>query len=220
MPPYPVEPFYLGDNTTLLLLLSLWFTLFSLQPAHYSCVKWGRNLCVCVAPPMLMSTRFVPSVQNRALKANVLIHKVEWTTLSWFMDATYRTRIALHLCRSSSSNRCLVLMVFTSPASALNLGFGIRFPLFSSHVLNESPTFSTRPANRKDWSSVSISPWQTAVDKRLPCDSCIFSRPRPGGKVSSLNSLQRHRDSGPFLLSTSPLKFFFLKLKREHDCAF
>lgn len=71
--------------------------------AHYSRVKWGHNLYVCIDPPILMSTRFVPSVQNQALKANVLIHKVEWTTL-----------LLAHVCNVQNRNHFLFMLATSS----------------------------------------------------------------------------------------------------------
>lgn len=69
------------------LFLSVCDTLFPVLWLSTSCVKWGHNLCVRVAPPILMSTRFCPpSVQNQAPEANALIHEVEWTRLFGLAD--------------------------------------------------------------------------------------------------------------------------------------
>lgn len=53
---------------------------------------------------------------------------------------------------------------------------------------------------------------QRVVVKWLLCDSCIFGRARPGGKVSPLNFNAETQSFGPFLFSTSPLEVFFFLL--------
>lgn len=48
-----------------------------------------------------------------------------------------------------------------------------------------------------------------AAAKWLPSRSCIFIRPRPEGRVLSLNLLQRRRAQAPFSSQLPPWSFFF-----------
>lgn len=119
--------------------------------AHYSCVKWGHNLCVCFAPPILMSTRFVPAVQNHGLKANVRIHKVEWTALFGLMHTTYTTYITLYSCWPLILLRPLVDAIanFCVKPVIFSLGFFRIFVVI--HVLK--------------WANRSIKPYFFSLDE-------------------------------------------------------
>lgn len=135
-----VKPFYLSNNT-FLFLFSPSDTLFSLLWLTVL-VSSGAITCVYGSPHQSWCQHAsVPSVQNQALKANVLIHKVEWTTLFGLMDVTYRTYKKLshfiHVSCFLNYSSHLLLMVFTLPTFTLLLRLWICFAWFSTaiHVL-------------------------------------------------------------------------------------
>lgn len=84
--------------------LYLVLLIFSLQKILFSLlwltihVKWGHNLCVWVPHQYWCHCAFVPSLQTEALKANVHIHKVEWTKVFGFMDVMYGKYEKLSCC--------------------------------------------------------------------------------------------------------------------------
>lgn len=99
--------FYLNNNTSLL-LSSPSDTLFSLLWLNVL-VSSGAITCVYGSPHQYWCQHAsVPSVQNQALKANVLIHKVERTMLFGLMDVTYRTfkKLSHFICVSCFLNGC------------------------------------------------------------------------------------------------------------------
>lgn len=147
----------------------------------------------------------VPSMQNQAPEGECAYSQGRVDNVVW-TRVTGRTRRKLWRCLYVSG--CLLPRLRRCFPPVIHV---LRIVLKAVFCLSLTPSQLKRGCS----SSLSLSLKQTAVVKWLPCDSCLFSRPRPGGKVSSLNSLQRHRALAPFSSQLPPLKFFFLVAEKR-----
>lgn len=140
-----------------------------------SCVKWGHNWCVWAALPQ-------PGVSTpRPLSGSFRLRQTSSSSRSSGHGRGWR-----HVHSSSSGSSCF-------PGASSDS---------SAHVWTVLPHSLCNLGAEMCWEPSSFVAAAAAAVKWLPCDSCSFSRAGPEGKVSSLNSLQRHR-----ALALSPLNF-------------
>lgn len=114
------KPFYL----TSLRFFSLCYTLLSSVVAHHSCVKWGHNLCVWVAPPILMSTHFcplcaAPGPGGKCAHSQGRVDKALWAHGCNIQNA--RETITLYLCRRLLERSCWGAFALLALASICNM---------------------------------------------------------------------------------------------------